>query len=191
MDKEKKSKKDHFLNILSSYLRSHLSTVLLYLVFTGVFGIIFFLYRVELEAVLYAAGLCLLLLFIFVPIHFIRYYKKHKELFSKPSEVFKLIKAVKDNPTFFYTNNQPNIALIGSILENGKLGKIGIQKDFNSDNLQVRHATYSSNAKKENERLLKRNSYPVGSPTPTQLTFGKTAETRANGAKSPKMERQA
>nr|WP_321310691.1 LPD23 domain-containing protein [uncultured Campylobacter sp.] len=111
-------------------------------------------------------------------------YKKHKELFSKPSEVFKLIKAVKDNPTFFYTNNQPNIALIGSILENGKLGKIGIQKDFNSDNLQVRHATYSSNAKKENERLLKRNSYPVGSPTPTQLTFGKTAEPTANGAKA-------
>lgn len=111
-------------------------------------------------------------------------YEKHKELFSKPSEVFKLIKAVKDNPTFFYTNNQPNIALIGSILENGKLGKIGIQKDFNSDNLQVRHATYSSNAKKENERLLKRNSYPVGSPTPTQLTFGKTAEPTANGAKA-------
>ncbi|MEE3745276.1 hypothetical protein V2I23_08305, partial [Campylobacter sp. CX2-4855-23] len=111
-------------------------------------------------------------------------YEKHKELFSKPSEVFKLIKAVKDNPTFFYTNNQPNIALIGSILENGKLGKIGIQKDFDSDNLQVRHATYSSNAKKENERLLKRNSYPVGSPTPTQLTFGKTAEPTANGAKA-------
>ncbi|ANE33362.1 hypothetical protein CHH_1764 [Campylobacter hyointestinalis subsp. hyointestinalis LMG 9260] len=111
-------------------------------------------------------------------------YEKHKELFSKPSEVFKLIKAVKENPTFFYTNNQPNIALIGSILENGKLGKIGIQKDFNSDNLQVRHATYSSNAKKENERLLKRNSYPVGSPTPTQLTFGKTAEPTANGAKA-------
>ncbi|MFW5606941.1 MAG: DUF3519 domain-containing protein, partial [Campylobacter hyointestinalis] len=114
-------------------------------------------------------------------------YEKHKELFSKPSEVFKLIKAVKENPTFFYTNNQPNIALIGSILENGKLGKIGkigIQKDFNGDNLQVRHATYSSNAKKENERLLKRNSYPVGSPTPTQLTFGKTAEPTANGAKA-------
>lgn len=111
-------------------------------------------------------------------------YEKHKELFKKPSEVFKLIKAVKDNPTFFYTNNQPNLALIGSILENGKLGKIGIQKDFNGDNLQVRHATYSSNAKKENARLLKRNSYPVGSPTPTQLTFGKTAEPTANGAKA-------
>lgn len=41
----------------------------------------------------------------------------------------------------------------------------------------------------KNERLLQRNSYPVGSPTPTQLTFGKTAETRANGAKSPKHQR--
>ena len=36
----------------------------------------------------------------------------------------------------------------------------------------------------KNERLLQRNSYPVGSPTPTQLTFGKTAEPTANGAKA-------
>lgn len=45
-------------------------------------------------------------------------------------------------------------------------------------------APKNADAKKENERLLKRNSYPVGSPTPTQLTFGKTAEPTANGAKA-------
>ncbi|WP_086245250.1 hypothetical protein [Campylobacter devanensis] len=52
-------------------------------------------------------------------------------------------------------------------------------------NQSIKQAENQANlVKKENERLLKRNSYPVGSPTPTQLTFGKTAEPTANGAKA-------
>ena len=113
-------------------------------------------------------------------------YEKHKELFTKPSDVFRLIKAVKENPTFFYNNNEPNTALIGKILDNGKLGKIGIQKDYDSEYLKLNHATYSSKADKENKRLLKRNenSHLVGSPTPTQLTLGKATEPTADGAKA-------
>ena len=113
-------------------------------------------------------------------------YEKHKELFTKPSDVFRLIKAVKENPTFFYNNNEPNTALIGKILDNGKLGKIGIQKDYDSEYLKLNHATYSSKADKENKRLLRRNekSHLVGSPTPTQLTLGKATEPTADGAKA-------
>lgn len=113
-------------------------------------------------------------------------YEKHKELFAKPSDVFRLIKAVKENPTFFYNNNEPNTALIGKILDNGKLGKIGIQKDHDSEYLKLNHATYSSKADKENKRLLRRNenSHLVGSPTPTQLTLGKATEPTADGAKA-------
>lgn len=90
-------------------------------------------------------------------------YKKHPEMFSKPSEVYKLINEVKTNPQFFYTNNQPNIALIGKMLENGKLGKIGIQKDYASEFLSVRHATTTSasKAQKENARLQKKSDYPL------------------------------
>ena len=113
-------------------------------------------------------------------------YEKHKELFAKPSDVFRLIKAVKENPTFFYNNNEPNTALIGKILDNGKLGKIGIQKEYDSEYLKLNHATYSSKADKENKRLLRRNekSHLVGSPTPTQLTLGKATEPTADGAKA-------
>ena len=113
-------------------------------------------------------------------------YEKHKELFTKPSDVFRLIKAVKENPTFFYNNNEPNTALIGKILDNGKLGKIGIQKEYDSEYLKLNHATYSSKADKENKRLLRRNekSHLVGSPTPTQLTLGEATEPTADGAKA-------
>ena len=113
-------------------------------------------------------------------------YEKHKELFAKPSDVFRLIKAVKENPTFFYNNNEPNTALIGKILDNGKLGKIGIQKEYDSEYLKLNHATYSSKADKENKRLLRRNekSHLVGSPTPTQLTLGEATEPTADGAKA-------
>ena len=111
---------------------------------------------------------------------------KHPEMFSRPSDVFRLIKAVKENPTFFYNNNEPNTALIGKILDNGKLGKIGIQKEYDSEYLKLNHATYSSRADKENKRLLRRNekSHLVGSPTPTQLTLGEATEPTADGAKA-------
>ena len=76
--------------------------------------------------------------------------------------------------------------MIGKILDNGKLGKIGIQKDYDSEYLKLNHATYSSKADKENKRLLRRNekSHLVGSPTPTQLTLGKATEPTADGAKA-------
>ena len=93
-------------------------------------------------------------------------YEKHPKMFSKPSEVYKLIQEVKQNPQFFYTNNQPNIALIGKILDNGKLGKIGIQKDYAGDKIRVQHATKASNANKDNQRLQKRsNDYPLAERT--------------------------
>ena len=76
--------------------------------------------------------------------------------------------------------------MIGKILDNGKLGKIGIQKEYDSEYLKLNHATYSSKADKENKRLLRRNekSHLVGSPTPTQLTLGEATEPTADGAKA-------
>ncbi len=60
---------------------------------------------------------------------------KHKEMFKKPSDVFKLIKEIKENPTFFYKNNRMDIALIVKRLNDNKLGKLGVNKDTG----EVRH----------------------------------------------------
>ncbi|EDH7393201.1 hypothetical protein GD390_04530 [Campylobacter coli] len=62
---------------------------------------------------------------------------KHNEMFKKPSDVFKLIKEIKENPTFFYKNNRMDIALIAKRLNDNKLGKLGINKDTG----EVRHVT--------------------------------------------------
>ncbi|EAL2746181.1 hypothetical protein AZ745_06165 [Campylobacter coli] len=62
---------------------------------------------------------------------------KHKEMFKKPSDVFKLIKEIKENPTFFYKNNRMDIALIAKRLNDNKLGKFGVNKDTG----EVRHVT--------------------------------------------------
>ncbi|EHU8949915.1 hypothetical protein KZT02_001570 [Campylobacter jejuni] len=62
---------------------------------------------------------------------------KHKEMFKKPSDVFKLIKEIKVNPTFFYKNNRIDIALIAKRLNDNKLGKLGVNKDTG----EVRHVT--------------------------------------------------
>ncbi|KAJ9875901.1 hypothetical protein QR414_01970 [Campylobacter jejuni] len=62
---------------------------------------------------------------------------KHKEMFKKPSDVFKLIKEIKVNPTFFYKNNRMDIALIAKRLNDNKLGKLGVNKNTG----EVRHIT--------------------------------------------------
>ncbi|ECL9466495.1 hypothetical protein FT521_00015 [Campylobacter jejuni] len=62
---------------------------------------------------------------------------KHKEMFKKPSDVFKLIKEIKENPIFFYKNNRMDIALIAKRLNDNKLGKLGVNKDTG----EVRHVT--------------------------------------------------
>ncbi|HEH5087038.1 TPA: hypothetical protein SG769_001285 [Campylobacter coli] len=62
---------------------------------------------------------------------------KHKEMFKKASDVFKLIKEIKENPTFFYKNNRMDIALIAKRLNDNKLGKLGVNKDTG----EVRHVT--------------------------------------------------
>ncbi|CZE47158.1 Uncharacterised protein [Campylobacter geochelonis] len=49
---------------------------------------------------------------------------KHPEMFSKPSDVFRLIKEIKENPTFFYNNNRLDYALIVKRLE-----KVSKEKD--------------------------------------------------------------
>ena len=64
--------------------------------------------------------------------------EKHPEMFSKPSEVFKLIKEIKNNPTFFYNNNRLDYALIVKRLqEPNKIGKLVVEKSSG----EVKHAT--------------------------------------------------
>lgn len=84
--------------------------------------------------------------------------KKHPEMFNKPSDVYRLIREVK-NPTFFYRNHRPDIALMGKFLEDGKIGKIGIVKDGEPYNI-VGHAT---------TRNVRANNYQdvVGTADPT------------------------
>lgn len=72
-------KKDKWYEVFAAYVRQYRFTVLNFLGFAVIFGIIFKLYDLEAEAVLYASGLCLLLLLAMGAVHFFFYYKKHRE----------------------------------------------------------------------------------------------------------------
>ena len=89
---------------------------------------------------------------------------KHPELFKKPSDVFRLLKEIKNNPTHFFKNNLPDIALIAKVLEDGSVGKLGIVKESGL----VGHLSKSTN-KNEMDRLRKVNEkeLKVGTPYPT------------------------
>ncbi|WP_169753546.1 hypothetical protein [Campylobacter mucosalis] len=90
--------------------------------------------------------------------------QKHPELFKKPSDVYRLLVEIKNNPTHFFKNNRPDMALIAKTLQDGSIGKMAIVKDSG----KVGHISKSTN-KNELERLQKVNERElgVGSPTPT------------------------
>jgi hypothetical protein len=62
---------------------------------------------------------------------------KHPEIFEKPSDVFRLIKEIKENPTHFFTNYRLDYALIVKRLEDNKIGKLAVDKQSG----EVTHAT--------------------------------------------------
>lgn len=65
--------------IFWKYVKQYRYLLLMFLIFTGVFAGIFSLYSLRAEAVLYAAGLCLLLAVTAISVSFVFYLKRHKE----------------------------------------------------------------------------------------------------------------
>lgn len=61
MDRENRNRKSWY-SVLGSFLARRWAGLLLFLACAGIFALVFSLYDLELEAVLYAGGLCLLLL---------------------------------------------------------------------------------------------------------------------------------
>nr|DAX63730.1 MAG TPA: hypothetical protein [Caudoviricetes sp.] len=62
---------------------------------------------------------------------------KHPEIFERPSDVFRLIKEIKENPTHFFTNYRLDYALIVKRVKDNKIGKLAIDKQSG----KVMHAT--------------------------------------------------
>ena len=62
---------------------------------------------------------------------------KHPEIFRKPSDVFRLIREIKNEPTHFFNNNRLDYALVAKRLNGKKIGKLAIDKESG----EVRHAT--------------------------------------------------
>lgn len=70
---------DKWYRLLGSFLRQYRSTALIFAFFSVIYLIVFSLYDLETEAVLYAAGLCMLAAFVIIVVHFFRYVRLHRE----------------------------------------------------------------------------------------------------------------
>lgn len=78
-NKQNEDKAEKWYWLLGSFLRQYLATVLSFVLFSSIYATVFSLYDLETEAVLYAAGLCMLAAFFIVGIRFYRYIKEHRE----------------------------------------------------------------------------------------------------------------
>lgn len=67
------------LKLIPQYLWQYKYVIANFLIFTVIFSLVAYLYRLAVEAVLYASLLCAVIAVIFIAIHFFRYCKKHNE----------------------------------------------------------------------------------------------------------------
>ncbi|WP_411680166.1 sensor histidine kinase [Clostridium thailandense] len=73
-------KEKSFLWVILCYIKDHKRTLIMDGLFFTIFLVVFYLYSLQLEPVLYALSLSVLLGFIFIIYDFNKYYKKHREL---------------------------------------------------------------------------------------------------------------
>ena len=71
---------DNIFKRLNKYVLGNLSIIILFFTFIGIFIGIFSLYNLEVEAVIYASILCIVLGLIYFTFKFLSYYKKHSEI---------------------------------------------------------------------------------------------------------------
>lgn len=106
---------------------------------------------------------------------------KHPEMFNKPSDVFKLMRDIKDNPTHFYQNNRLDAGLIVKRLKNNKIGKMVVKKDSG----EVLHATKTK--EKELQRLERVDKKHSGDKS---LALSRTSSSKAAEEKPQNLDSQ-
>ena len=76
-----------FFSGIRVYIKRKIKAVFLFIVFALVFGIVFSLYDLEIEAIYYSVMLCSFIGLIYICINFINYYKKHIQLYKLQNEI--------------------------------------------------------------------------------------------------------
>ena len=89
---------------------------------------------------------------------------KHPEMFKSESDVFKVIREIKNEPTHFLKNTRDDVTLIAKRLGGSKVGNIGVKKD----NGQIIHANKTD--ERDLTRLLKRGKKGELTRTPALET---------------------
>ena len=76
-----------FFSVIRGYIKQNIKVIFLFIVFALVFGIVFSLYDLEIEAIYYSVMLCSFIGLIYICINFINYYKKHIQLYKLQNEI--------------------------------------------------------------------------------------------------------
>ena len=76
-----------FFSVIRGYIKQNIKVIFLFIVFALVFGIVFSLYDLEIEAIYYSVMLCSFIGLIYICINIINYYKKHIQLYKLQNEI--------------------------------------------------------------------------------------------------------
>ena len=94
------------MSFILPYLCEKRRIIITFLIFSAVFAVTFYLYRLPISAVLYPTALCLIFEIIIGAFSYVSDYKKHKMLVELKGEKW-AIKRMR-SPNSFYLNRMPN-----------------------------------------------------------------------------------
>lgn len=112
-----KVREEKWHHILEKVLWEHRLTILLFLLFATIFAMVFSLYNLEIEAVLYAAGLCILMAVVILTIYFIYYYKKHQKRRKILQNIQFMVEQLPEPKTLIESDYQEMLRSLKQVLD--------------------------------------------------------------------------
>ncbi|MBS6194131.1 MAG: HAMP domain-containing histidine kinase [Clostridiales bacterium] len=116
-------KQEKWYKILGYYLRQHVFSTVVFLGFIGIFAMVFRLYDLEVEAVWYAAGLCILFALSVLAVHFVFYWKEHRQRMRILKNVSLLADELPEPRTLVEKDLQEMIGELNRMLEESETGR--------------------------------------------------------------------
>ncbi len=107
--------------LLGPYIREYWQTALMFLLFGGIFALVFSLYKLEPEAVLYAMVLCALLTLLVLAFHFQSWSRRHRERMRLLQNICLLTEELPAPETLLEADYQEMVRSLGKALENSLL----------------------------------------------------------------------
>lgn len=104
--------------LFAQYIKQNIVVILFFTAAAFISVLVFYLYELPVEAVVYAIALCLLLAAIIIPFRYYRYYRRHRDYMNAMNNIRLMINSLPDPETLTEYDSRNIISELAKELEN-------------------------------------------------------------------------